>query len=409
MHFRDDHNLWRGKLTLRIQPALQPIGADAGALQAAWESIGSLLNTLSARAEIMPAAALAVWNVESGTFPFLKGRPVLRLECHKLWEEWGQTDPERFDAHFQFGGHAGIAGLAWTNHRFRTKDGEWRNLHGSQQQEYEAFVLARRLAGFEIACRVSSFGGPQVMGFNHAKLGYSDAVSLYRAFGRGLRAQVLGFFDFCQSENLFPALKARDWHAFARVYNGPSRTDSYAEKINDAFILAEAIIASNQAALAAAEEKLAFDHQGFATFFATLGIKNFSAREFLFRGHDNSAPSSPAYGLNRFPPKELWPNIASVAKAADLFRNEIGAPVTLRSIYRTAAYNAAIGGAPESRHIAFAALDLQVKNGSAPAEWLDLMRRIRAQGAFTGAIGLHSNALHIDARQANVDLTLSHG
>jgi hypothetical protein len=404
MYFKDDHNLRHGRLALRIRSGLQLSIADAKALLAAWRSIGSLLNTLSARAEIMPSAALAVWNVESGNFPFLKGKPVLRLECHKLWEEWGHTEPARFDAHFQFGGHAAITGLAWTNHRFRQHDGEWRNLHGTQQAEYEAFALARRLAGLEAACRVSSFGGPQVMGFNHAKLGYPDAVSLYRAFGKSLRAQVLGFFDFCQSEGLFPALKARDWHAFARVYNGPSRTDSYAEKINDAFILAEAIIASDQAALTAAVEKLAFDHQGFADFFATLGVKNFSAREFLFRGHENSAPSSPAYGLNRFPPKELWPNIASVAKAADLFRSEIGAPVTLHSIYRTAAYNAAIGRSQDSRHMAFTALDLQVKNGSASAKWLDLMRRIRSQGIFTGAVGLHADALHIDARGENVDL-----
>ncbi len=404
MHFKNDHHLRRGRLAHRGGSHLKSKIADGCAVMAAWQQIGGLLTTLSARTEIAPAAALAVWNVESGNFPFLKGKPVLRLECHKLWEEWGHTDPEHFDAHFQFGGHADIAGLGWTNHRFRQRDGEWRNLHGSQQVEYEAFALARRLAGVEVACRASSFGGPQVMGFNHAKLGYSDAVSLYRAFGKSLRAQVLGFFDFCRSENLFPALKARDWHAFARVYNGPSRTDSYAEKINDAFILAEAIVASDQAALAAAEEKLAFDHQGFAAFFATLAIKNFSAREFLFRGRENSAPSSAAYGLNRFPPRELWPNIASVAKAADLFRSEIGAPVTLRSIYRAAAYNAAIGGVPQSRHMAFAAIDLQVKNGSAPAEWLDLMRRIRAQGAFTGAIGLHADALHIDAREENVDL-----
>jgi hypothetical protein len=404
MYFKDNHHLLRGRLALRKKRQLPSKIAESKTLMATWQQIGGLLNTLCAKTEITPAAALAVWNVESGDFPFHRGRPVLRLECHKLWEEWHHKDPARFDAHFQFGGHAGVTGLAWTNHRFKARGGDWRNLHGTQAQEYEAFVLARRLAGSEAACRASSFGGPQVMGFNHGKLGYPDAVSLYRAFGRSLRAQVLGFFDFCQSEKLFPALKARDWHAFARVYNGPSRTDSYAEKINDAFILAEAIVASDQAALTATEEKLAFDHQGFAAFFATLGIKHFSAREFLFRGRENSAPSSPAYGLNRFPPRELWPNIVSVAKAADLFRSEIGAPVTLRGIYRTPSYNTAIGGAPESRHMAFAAVDLQVKNGSAPAKWLDLMRRIRAQGTFTGAIGLHADAVHIDAREVNVDL-----
>jgi hypothetical protein len=404
MHFKDDQHLLRGRLQLRKIPQPQSECRHSRALIASWRQIGGLLKTLSVKTKIAPASALAVWNVESGDFPFQRGRPVLRLECHKLWEEWGYTDPSLFDAHFRFGGHAGVAGLAWTNHCFRTQGGSWRNLHGTQEQEYEAFALARRLAGNEAACRAASFGGPQVMGFNHAKLGYADAVSLYRAFSRSLRAQVLGFFDFCQSENLFPALQARDWHSFSRVYNGPSRTDSYAEKINDAFMLAEAIVAADQEALSAAEERLAFDHQGFAEFFAALGIRNFSAREFLFRGHENSAPSSAAYGLNRFPPRELWANIAGAAKAADIFRNEIGAPVVLRSIYRTPAYNAAIGGAPESRHMAFAAIDLQVKNDSAPMEWLDLMRSIRARGLFTGAIGLHADALHIDARRENVDL-----
>jgi hypothetical protein len=57
--------------------------------------------------------------------------------------------------------------------------------------------------------------------------------------------------------------------------------------------------------------------------------------------------------------------------------------------------------------MAFAAIDLQVNNGSAPTEWLDLMRRIRTQGVFTGAIGLHNDALHIDGREENADLRVT--
>lgn len=404
MRFKDDHQLRRA----RLQPATvadpQTSFAASRALLAAWLEVGGLLRILGKKSGIAPECALAVWQVESGGLPFVPGRPVLRLECHKLWEEWGHREPERFDAHFQFGGRGGIAGVSWAGHRFRERGSEWRNFHGSQQLEYKAFALARRLAGIEAACRASSFGGPQIMGFNHEKLGYPNAAALYRAFARSLRAQVLGFFDFCQSENLNAALISSDWHAFARIYNGPGRTDAYAEWIDDAFRLATPIIAGDQAGLVAAEEMQDFDREGFAAFIATLGLKHFSAREFLFRGRANSAPSSPAYGLNRFPPRELWPNIAPVAKAVDAFRSEVGSPVTLFSIYRSPAYNAAMGGSPASRHTAFAAIDLQVKNGSAPVDWLDLLRRIRAQGVFTGAIGLHADALHIDARGENMDL-----
>jgi N-acetylmuramidase/Peptidase M15 len=403
-HLREEPELHRGRVSLRMPMRLNAQLGQALALQRSWQEIGNLLKRLALRTGIQPDAALAVWNVECGDLPFRRGKPVLRLECHKLWDYWGRSNVALFNQHFQFGGNNGLEGLPWMNHQFRQPEGDWKALHTAQATEYEAFGLAQRLAGLEVACLCSSFGGPQVMGFNHGKLGYPDARSLFHSFGKSQRAQVLGFFDFCQTENLIPALRGLDWHAFARIYNGPSRVNSYAEKINDAWRLARCITAMDGNALAAEEALLAFDYQAFGAFFARLGLRNFSAREFLFRGRENSAPASPAYGLNRFPSHDLWPNIVPVAKAVDAFRAEVGAPVTLQSIYRAPAYNAAIGGAQQSQHMRFAAVDLQVRNSSSPADWLQLMRRIREKGHFTGAIGLHGDALHIDARGENLDL-----
>lgn len=403
-YFKDDHRLRQARPAPPRPSSLQPALAEANALLVAWHQIGGILKALAERTGISPEKTLAVWAVESGDLRFVPGKPVLRLECHRLWEEWGRANPVIFDEHFQFGGHGGIDGVAWASHRFSQAGGGWQSFHGSQHLEYQAFALARRLAGLEAACRSSSFGGPQIMGFNHQKLGYRDAASLYRAFARSLRAQVLGFFDFCRSEDLIVALEASDWHSFARIYNGPARVNFYAEKINDAARLALCIVSGDQAGLAREEQTLAFDHEGFAKFMDGLGLRNFSAREFLFRGRENSAPASAAYGLNRLPPRELWPNIVPVARAADAFRSQLGSAVTLTGIYRTAAYNAAIGGAPQSQHTRFAAIDLQAGNAGSPRDWMALMRRIREQGIFTGAIGLHENALHIDARGANIDL-----
>ncbi|MGO7338495.1 N-acetylmuramidase domain-containing protein, partial [Rhizobium leguminosarum] len=37
----------------------------------------------------------------------------------------------------------------------------------SQDREYQVFTFAKQQANEEAACLSSSFGGPQIMGFNH--------------------------------------------------------------------------------------------------------------------------------------------------------------------------------------------------------------------------------------------------
>ena len=85
--------------------------------------------------------------------------------------------------------------------------GEWRPFHGDQAAEYQALALAIQLAGMETACQCASFGGPQIMGFNHAIAGHESAAGLFRAFGRSERWQVLAFFDFCAAKDILPALR----------------------------------------------------------------------------------------------------------------------------------------------------------------------------------------------------------
>lgn len=397
--------LWSARLSLPEGASAIGSRGQSAQLAAGWQTIGGLLRALARETDLDPAAALAVWNVESGPWPFRRGKPVLRLECHKLWEHWGCRDTVRFERHFRFGGHAGTPGAPWSNHAMRNReDAAWRSFHGDQVGEYEAFALAARLAGPEAACLSSSFGGPQILGSNHAKLGYPDAISLYRAFGRSLRAQVLGFMDFCRSEALLPALAAQDWLHFARVYNGPGMADSYAEKICDAHVLASAVVTGNVQALHQAEQRLSFDHATFDKLMGGLGLRHFSAREFLFRGRRNSASGDSAFQLNGFPPPALWRNIIPLALAVDAFRAEIGSPVSLASIYRTPAFNEAIGGAPDSEHTRFAAIDVAVPASQDARRWREVMAGIRARGVFSGAIGLHDGALHLDGSGQNIDV-----
>ena len=213
----------------RLRPR-RPCTEDTPAA-AVWNRIGGLLEVLGRADGIEPATALAVWQVECGGLPFRRGRPVLRFENHVFFREWGQREPETYDRHFRFGGR-GAEGAAWQNHLVRTSPaGDWHRFHGDQAAEYRTLALASRLAGREAACRSASFGGPQIMGFNHAIIGQPSAAALFLAFGRSERWQVAGFFAFCAEKDILGRLREHDWAGFAAVYNGPGNAAAYAEKI----------------------------------------------------------------------------------------------------------------------------------------------------------------------------------
>ena len=56
----------------------------------------------------------------------------------------------------------------------------WRTLHGTgQDAEWAAFEMARRLDE-TAAMRSISMGASQIMGFNHAAIGYASAREMLR-------------------------------------------------------------------------------------------------------------------------------------------------------------------------------------------------------------------------------------
>jgi hypothetical protein len=239
--FKDESMLRRARLAPRHKLA----DDESKSWAATWNHIGGLIERLSHSCGIDAAAVLALWQVEAGGFAFRRGRPLLRFEAHKFFESWGRNNPQAFDRHFQFGGRGEIPGRPWERQRFRpAPTGEWRPFHGSQDAEYEVFALARKLSSPEAACLASSFGGPQIMGFNHALVGYPTAAALRQAFAGSPRWQVIAFFDFCASKELMGAIQLADWQHFAAVYNGPGQAEAYAARLAAAHAQAARFIAS---------------------------------------------------------------------------------------------------------------------------------------------------------------------
>ena len=235
-HFKNNTALAR----VRLKPSRSISGDEP--MAKVYDRIGGLIERLAAIAEIEAAAALAVWAVESAAADFQRSRPILRFENHIFHARWGKEHEARFDAHFQFGGRGDVSGNRWEQHRFRSApDGEWRRFHGDQNLEYEVFYLAAGLASREAACLSASFGGPQIMGFNHAVIGYAGAAQMFEAFSASERWHVCGFFDFCQAKDLLAAIREERWRDFATAYNGPGNAAVYEAKLRDALAVARAL------------------------------------------------------------------------------------------------------------------------------------------------------------------------
>ena len=87
----------------------------------------------------------------------------------------------------------------------------------------------------EAAYDASSWGAPQIMGFNAELAGYTSATGMLEAFASSADEQVRGFAGFVESAGLDTHLRSQDWSAFAAGYNGNGKAAKYAGKIETAY------------------------------------------------------------------------------------------------------------------------------------------------------------------------------
>lgn len=196
-----------------------------------WNSQGGLLRVLSDRVAIEPAATVAVLCVESGGKGFnTDGSMIIRFENHVFWREWGKTNAALFESHFSNNKAQG-----WKDHEFRENlRGKWREFHGDQLLEWRVLEFARSLHD-TAALRSISMGSPQIMGFNHARVGYDSVHSMFDAFRSDIRFHTIALFDFLQGPGttspLVVALQRKRFSDFASLYNGPGQAAMYGERI----------------------------------------------------------------------------------------------------------------------------------------------------------------------------------
>ena len=225
------------------------------ATQRVWNRLdGEARALIAARAEAWkcePAAVLAVIEVESAgrIFARVDGReePLIRFEGH--WFDRLLSSSKRARARRAGLAHPSAGRVA----NPRSQAARWR--------------LLRRAVAIDRQAALSScsWGLGQVMGFHWRRMGFGSADALVSRARAGAVGQIELMARFVEMEGLEPALARRDWHRFARRYNGPAyRRHGYHTKLAAAYARAARLDLSAAPALPepAASEGLAFGARG---------------------------------------------------------------------------------------------------------------------------------------------------
>jgi hypothetical protein len=94
--------------------------------------------------------------------------------------------------------------------------------YGTHQNAQHARLEAARRICNDAAIESTFWGMFQIGGFNWPKCGTADINEFVEMMSRSERDQLELFARFITNSGMLPALKAKNWSAFAARYNGPS-------------------------------------------------------------------------------------------------------------------------------------------------------------------------------------------
>ncbi|MEG3766658.1 N-acetylmuramidase domain-containing protein [Alteromonas sp. 14N.309.X.WAT.G.H12] len=211
-------------------PVILPVtgNSEQRAVATTWNRFGALLIQLCEQKQVGTGASVAVLCVESGGKGFEQNnsdKMIIRFENHKFWQYWGRHNAAQFNQHFRY-----RSDKVWLGHEWRKSvNTPWQPFHGRQTTEWEVFEFAR-LLNEEAAMLSISMGAPQIMGFNHERIGYRSVTEMFDAFSSHIQYQIGGLFEFF-SPQMLQYLRDHDFVNFAGMYNGAGQKAVYGEKI----------------------------------------------------------------------------------------------------------------------------------------------------------------------------------
>jgi hypothetical protein len=175
------------------------------------------------------SAIRAVYDVEAAGRGYLTdGRVKILFEGHRFWKRLskvgGVTD---IVLQQQAKLHPNVLYKNWDKKQYKGGAAEWDRMS-------EAIALCSELnVNPIIALDSASYGSFQIMGENALLCGYANSQEMLAAYNsKGEAEQLDSFCRFVKATGLDDELRAKNWAAFAKGYNGTSyRENSYDKKL----------------------------------------------------------------------------------------------------------------------------------------------------------------------------------
>ncbi len=189
-------------------PPLVGCSPEERSLANLWNRYGAAIFRQAQALGLPVETALAVFFVESKTaYDPETGLVIIRFEPHIFRRQSGQE-------------------VAFS--RGNQRD-EWENLGRAFDLDQDAALLS------------TSYGLPQLMGFNWQVTRHPGVRAMVLAFQDSCVAQVAGFFGFVEQRGLIPFILDCDWRGFTRRYNGAGNVDAYAGALIRALMLLDSM------------------------------------------------------------------------------------------------------------------------------------------------------------------------
>lgn len=185
------------------------------------EMIVALANDLG----LEPALLKAVQLVEAaGRDGFLvDGRPQILFEGHIMYKEIKN----------KFGLDKSVAAQKSYPTICFPKWDKSKYLGGAN--EYKRLEIAKKIDE-ECALKSASWGMFQIMGFNYQLCGCQSVDEMIQKMSESHEMQLEMMYHFLYNSGLVKYLKAKDWDAFAKGYNGPGYKDNnYDQKLRNTY------------------------------------------------------------------------------------------------------------------------------------------------------------------------------
>ncbi|HMT45531.1 MAG TPA: N-acetylmuramidase domain-containing protein [Novosphingobium sp.] len=120
-------------------------------------------------------------------------------------------------------------------HKLAKPDGNYKTSMALSHAARETKFARAFAANANDAMRATSWGGPQIMGFNHSAAGFGSVAAMVEAFADDEAAQLRGFVALIRSWGLDSAVRAHDWRTFTARYNGNANVAAYSAKLESAY------------------------------------------------------------------------------------------------------------------------------------------------------------------------------